>query len=289
MIIHKILLRIFRCLIFFILFYNHCISQQLNTEKGIVMPAKGIRKNILLAFIGGTGSVPQDNILFAEFAAEKGFDVAIVNYPNSVSSMDLYQQSDTFAYEKFHEEILYGNDVSTLVNVDKTQSILSALVFLISKLNSNFGIQKNLYIKNNLPDFSAIMVAGHSQGAGHAAYLGQQVNCKKILLFSGPNDDLKKLKIQPLWLKKPTITEKNKFTTVLHHKDEVVDFSIQMSNVQSLLGCENNCSEYNEIAKNCNCIFLKFELQDSTEKYHNVSIRNNKMMIKLWDYLLSFQ
>jgi predicted esterase len=37
-------------------------------------------------------------------------------------------------------------------------------------------------------DWSNIIVGGHSQGAGHAAYLAKFNSVNRVLLFSGPND-----------------------------------------------------------------------------------------------------
>jgi predicted esterase len=173
------------------------------------------------------------------------------------------------------------------VEVDENNCILSNLKSILNTANKKFEGVLTSYMSNSKINFSKIIFAGHSQGSGHAAYVGSKYLCSKILLFSGPNDFLKKLNYQPAWFSKTTATPKEKIIAILHEKDEVVDFSIQKNNVEKLNNCFNTCNEMYFQQQKCNCIFLSKDNYKMVEKFHNISVRDEYEMKEIWNFILS--
>lgn len=50
-------------------------------------------------------------------------------------------------------------------------------------------------IRRYYPDWSKIVIAGHAQGAGHAAFIGVQIPVMRVVVFSSPNDHVPTLAV----------------------------------------------------------------------------------------------
>ena len=85
------------------------------------------------------------------------------------------------------------------------------------------------------PVWSRIVVAGHSQGSGHAAYLGKMFEVDKVLMFSGPQDYLDDLGEPAPWQARPSATPPSRFFAFLNENDP---FNVhhQIANCMVLMG-----------------------------------------------------
>ena len=106
-----------------------------------------------------------------------------------------------------HEDAIFGgtygaertyNDALFWQSVDPRDSIQGRLGLLLKKLDTDFpnqGWGKYYYFKNAkypltpLPKWRKIAISGHSQGAGHAAYLAQKFELPGAVMISGPQDE----------------------------------------------------------------------------------------------------
>jgi pimeloyl-ACP methyl ester carboxylesterase len=67
--------------------------------------------------------------------------------------------------------------------------------------------------------WSRIAVAGHSQGAGHAAYIAKKYEVDRVLMFSGPQDYFDDLAQPAAWEKQPGATAPSRFFAFLNLHD----------------------------------------------------------------------
>lgn len=144
----------------------------------------------LYVHLVGSGGLPENNLVFARHVARRGFHVASIAYPNWPSVVELtFQSNNGAAPGAVREERLFGVDATALVDVDAANSIVGRLTRLLDFLDRNHPDEGwNRFLVGDRPAWSRIVVGGHSQGAGHAAYLGQRVRLAGALLLGGPGD-----------------------------------------------------------------------------------------------------
>lgn len=154
-----------------------------------------------LISLGGTNSNPRELLEFDRLAAAMGYRVLALDYLNSVISTDCKTDKEFLA---FRQEIVEGRPVSELVQVDEANSIENRLKHALDYLGWD-------------EDWSRIVVVGHSQGAGHAAYLGKLHPLQAVLMLAGPQDTTANGPAE--WLKKPGATAPARFWGFLHKQD----------------------------------------------------------------------
>ena len=246
--------------------------------------------NKLMLFIGGSFSSPDDYTFISEHAASIGFDVISISYPNNVPAASLASSSDQFAFDNYRDEICFGNQVSNDVEVYFLNSINTRTINLIQYLESTYPEQNwNQYLtpSNNI-DWKKIVVAGHSQGAGHACYLGKKKLVERVIMFSGPNDYSTHFNSPANWLSDDGLTELSKQYALLHINDEIISYDFQVLNLKDLgiltlseepLLVDNLSSPYN----NKNALSLNIPAFSN----HNSTVGGNAKLPNIWTYLLT--
>ncbi|KYG62444.1 hypothetical protein AZI86_16560 [Bdellovibrio bacteriovorus] len=175
-------------------------------------------KNILLISFGGTGSLPSDLKAYAEHAAGLGFDVVTMDYDNSVISTTCKDSKDLQCFDHFREEIATGDDVSSIVKVDKINSLESRILELLKFLAKSDAKRWAGYISNKGVNWNKVIFSGHSQGAGHAAYLAKLHPARGVVMLAGPQDRF--ADGRPVgWLALKSETPRAKYFSLLHEKD----------------------------------------------------------------------
>ena len=246
--------------------------------------------NKLMLFIGGSFSSPDDYTFISEHAASIGFDVISISYPNDVPAASLASSSDQFAFDNYRDEVCFGNQISNDVEVDFLNSINTRTIKLIQYLESIYPEQNwNQYLtpSNNI-DWKKIVVAGHSQGAGHACYLGKKKLIERVIMFSGPNDYSTHFNSPANWLSDDGLTELSKQYALLHINDEIISYDFQVLNLKDLgiltlseepLLVDNLSSPYN----NKNALSLNILASSN----HNSTVGGNAKLPNIWTYLLT--
>merc|ERR1711957_783646 len=75
-------------------------------------------------------------------------------------------------------------------SIAPANSITARLVKLLKHLDEqNSGMGWSSLYTGDEPNWDKIIVLGHSQGAGHAAYLGQTKSLLGAVMISGPQDE----------------------------------------------------------------------------------------------------
>lgn len=175
-------------------------------------------KNILLISLGGTTSLPSDMKSFAEHAAGLGMDVVTVDYDNSVISTSCKESPDQKCFDHFRDEIATGSAVSHLVSVNKVNSLESRILNLLKFLAKSDSSRWGQYVSARGIRWEKVIFSGHSQGAGHSAYMAKLHPAKGAVLLGGPQDRFADGRSVP-WLSKKSKTPKEKYFSLLHEKD----------------------------------------------------------------------
>ena len=127
--------------------------------------------NRLVLFFGGTGSSPDAYGAFLPYCAELGFHVISLSYPNETAAASFASSSDLYAFDNYRQERCFGTPVSDAIDVDTFNSIFTRTTKLLNYLDVNYPSDGwDNYLSGTDVDWTNIVVAGHSQGSGHAPF-----------------------------------------------------------------------------------------------------------------------
>ena len=193
----------------------------------------------LFLMIEGTGSAARDLLYFDTSIASLGYAVISLDYPNNVITTVCSNSQDSSCFYGFRQEIVFGTPVSPVVQVDSVNSICHRLQQFLMYLTKHYPEQGwQEYIKDSTIQWEKVIAAGHSQGAGHAAYLGKRFRMAKVLIFSGPQDYLSYFNMPAGWLSDCSATEPSRYVAFLHVRDPY-DFRKQRMNCETLMQIKN--------------------------------------------------
>jgi hypothetical protein len=248
--------------------------------------------NKLLLFIGGSFSVPKDYNFFCDQAATLGLDVISLSYPNNVGTAPLGTSTDQLIFDNYREEICFGNAVSNVVSVDVLNSINTRATKLVQYLKSSFPSENwgQYLTANNTLQWSKIILSGHSQGSGHACYLGKKNLVDRVVMLSGPNDYSTNFSAPGNWLTVNGQTPLTKHFALLHTKDEIVPFDYQVANLRGLglltvsqtpTLVDNLASPYN----NSRALSLNIP----ANSFHSSTVGQNPILPNVWKYMFTVE
>jgi hypothetical protein len=190
----------------------------------------------LLVMLPGTAAVPRTYQLIVRTGAPLGFHVIGLTYPNDDAIEGLCGQStDPDCAEDARREVILGQPLSPLVSVNPANSITGRLVALLQFLNRNFPTEGwGQYLLGNEPRWSMIRFAGHSQGAGHSAFIAKLENVDRTVMFSGPGDTGVAANSSANWLSLPNITPPERQFGFTHERDPLAPLGTVLRNWQTL-------------------------------------------------------
>ena len=246
--------------------------------------------NKLLLFMGGSFSTPKNYDRVCDHAASLGFDVISLSYFNNVAAAPLGSSSDPFIFDNYRDEICFGNQVSNAVDVDVLNAINSRTVNLLQYLNLEYPNQnwKQYLTSSNTLIWEKIIVSGHSQGSGHACFLGKQNSVNKVIMFSGPNDYSTFFNEPANWLTQSGATALDKHFSLLHVEDNILAFDNQVSNLKGLglLSSTEDPILVDDLASpysKANSLSLNITAISN----HNSTIGANSIVPDIWTYMLT--
>ncbi len=177
----------------------------------------------LFLFLPGTGALPFQYRQILRCAADHGFHALGLMYPNSPSVGELTATEPPDAAGKVRLEIIDGTDRTTLVNVDRTNSVENRLVKALKHLQAIAPAENwsQFLGQDDSIRWNKILVAGHSQGGGHAAILSRTVACNRALIFNA--SDWNATANRPAdWMFASSATPAERVFGVGHLRDPVV-------------------------------------------------------------------
>jgi predicted esterase len=144
----------------------------------------------LLVFMTGTGADTASVSGFMNIAAAQGYRAISLTYNDSPAVVGICPQDpDSDCSGKFRQKRIFGDDVLRRIDDSPAESIVNRLTKLLSKLDHDHPSDGwGQYLAAGSPNWQRIVVAGHSQGAGMAAYIAQKKHVARVILFSSPWD-----------------------------------------------------------------------------------------------------
>jgi hypothetical protein len=154
----------------------------------VFLDPSGPRRPKLVVFLPGFGGKPRGSQLLMVEAARLGYYVIGLMYVNEFSIVPSCAGSaDRDCAANIRLEVLDGQDRSTAVRINGANSIDNRLLKLLVYLDENFPSEGwSRFLKDGAPDWSRIVVAGHSNGAAQAAFIGTIRLVSRVALISGP-------------------------------------------------------------------------------------------------------
>ena len=268
------------------------INYAANQDSHLVVRNTTTNLNRLFLFLGGTGSNPKFYKIISNFAGSLGYDVINLSYNNSVAAASLANSPDSLAFNKYRQEVCYGTPQSPDVTVDTLNSIYTRTINILNYLNVTFPDQNwGQYLDSSgVIDWSRIIVAGHSQGSGHACYFGKLNLVDRILLFSGPNDYSIFFSNSANWLRTPGLTNIEKHFSYLSLLDEAIDYEIQLINIQGLNLYPTYDTTYVDPSKapynHSHCLYTR-QPPGLTILNHNSPVKFSIINNAVWTYMLN--
>jgi hypothetical protein len=246
--------------------------------------------NKLFLFIGGSFSIPKNYNLVCDHAATIGLDVISLSYPNNVAAAPLGSSSDLFIFDNYRDEVCFGNPVSNVVSVDILNSIVTRATKLLNYLKNVYPDQNwgQYLTASNTIQWSKVIVAGHSQGSGHACYLGKKNLVDRVVMFSGPNDYSSFYNAAANWLTQSGQTPLSKQYVLLHTQDEIVPYSNQLVNLRGLgllAAAQNPLLADNLAAPYSGAHALSLNIAAISN--HNSTIGANSILPAIWTYMFA--
>ncbi|GEP88669.1 hypothetical protein SAMN05660909_01139 [Chitinophaga terrae (ex Kim and Jung 2007)] len=194
----------------------------------------GKSKNLLILMVPGTGGTAIHFRSLDSSYAAMGYHVLALDYVNQVVTTVCSKSEDSTCFDHFREEIFYGRPVSDKVEVDSVNSLLNRITAALNYLAAHDakGGWKN-FVKNGKPRWERIIASGHSQGAGHAGFIGLHYPVKGVMMLSGPQDYLQNFQMPAPWQRQKSVTPADKYYAFLHLQDSYV-YDYQLKDVQAL-------------------------------------------------------
>ncbi|MBU6165746.1 MAG: hypothetical protein KGQ52_06400 [Alphaproteobacteria bacterium] len=189
-----------------------------------VNPVAGVAaQGRLLVMLPGTGANPRAYRLILQRAAANGVHAIGLAYPNPVTIGDLCGPAATPACPgDVRTEIITGEDRSPLVSITPLNAIAGRLDALLAFLHNRYPDEGwGQYRHAGGPSWSRLRVAGHSQGAGHAALMGKLYTLDRIAMFGGFSDA-----VNAVWPALPNLTPISQIFGLAHAADELVPLAL---------------------------------------------------------------
>ncbi len=190
----------------------------------------------LFLFFVGTNDKPERSLNLESAFADWGYHAIALDYENHVVTVVCAHSTDSACFDHYRDAIVTGAPVSDKITVSHDNSILNRLNKLLAylvKQDPDGGWGE--FFADGQPVWSRIVVAGHSQGSGHAAYLGKMFQVDEVLMFSGPQDYFDDLDLPAPWLARPSATPQSRYFAFLNVADPY-NVHHQIANCSVLMG-----------------------------------------------------
>lgn len=159
----------------------------------------------LVVFLPGSFGAPKDYQSLLRVWANLGYHTIGLTYPNGWTVNQLCQTRgavEPLCFDNVRGEIFTGVNLSTLVQVSAADSISNRLYKLLVYLHDQHPDQGwNTWFDavHHTVIWTSIVVAGHSQGGGHAGFIAKKHAVGRAVMISSPEDEYNN-GLTPAWL-----------------------------------------------------------------------------------------
>lgn len=260
-------------------------------------------RNQLLVFFPGTGGTPVAYRTFVTLAADMGYHAIGLNYVNGEAVNELCgPMLDLNCYGNFRLEILDGTDRSNLVSVNRANSIenrLMRLLIYMQQINPAANWAQFLDGQNGIR-WDKLVVAGHSQGGGHAGIIGKNHRVARVIMFAAM-DFSGALNSVANWIVAAGVTPNADFYGFSHQQDEEVNYTLLSTRAWTAYGMnafgapvnvDNSAPPYS----NTHSLNSNFPTIPSGSNYHGAVVVDTRFPVDIngvsiyepvWRYLLN--
>jgi hypothetical protein len=200
----------------------------------------------LLVFLPGTNGKARGGRAFLTLAASLGYHAVCLMYPDDIAATTCDYDPNPNAFEIFRMAIIQGGRALVAngkreLDVSRTDSIENRLAKLLRFLQQIRPKEEwgQFLSDDGTLKWSAIAVAGQSQGGGHAALIGIKHQVARVICFGAPKDFSIRLNAPAAWYSDDSATPKDRFFAFNHVQDPVGCTPQQLwRNLQSIEGSE---------------------------------------------------
>ncbi|MEO1496296.1 MAG: hypothetical protein AAFV43_04020 [Planctomycetota bacterium] len=176
----------------------------------------------LFLWLPGSGGAPTQYQALTSTAARLGYDAMGLVYDSWPPVYVFTTNSpDPELPEALRRERIFGEDlVPDPVSVDPDNSIVNRVEKLLEHQAAAYPDERwgNYLLSEGGVDWSRVVVAGHSQGAGHTAYLSKEFLLSGAVMIAGPGDFVQDFGVAP-WLLEPGATPAERLFALTHVQD----------------------------------------------------------------------
>jgi len=145
----------------------------------------------LLIFLPATGAVPQRYTRFLDTAHTAGFSVLGLDYSNTGLSLARSCGTDMGCYGDMLANRFNGTHPTQFSSVTVESGIRDRLHASLRYLCSHDPAGRwQRYLRGSRVRWNKVVLAGHSQGGGEAAYIAHRHAVRGVLMFSAPAEAL---------------------------------------------------------------------------------------------------
>jgi hypothetical protein len=157
---------------------------------------------------------------FCQLAANSGYHVISLMYPDEIPASICGNDRDPGAFESFRLAIIQGGK-SPHLSVARPDSIENRLIKVLQLLRSRRPAEGwgDFITEEGDIRWEALAVAGQSQGGGHAALIGIKHEVARVICTGAPKDYSHRLATPAAWYGLPSATPKNRFFVFNHQQD----------------------------------------------------------------------
>ncbi len=255
----------------------------------------------LLIHLVGSFDNPNSTMLFPSLAANMGYHVVSIEYPNQRSAKGICGDSnDRECFYNFRKEIIDGIDLNPDINVNESNSIINRIKKLLIYMDENFENQNwSSFLQGDSINWKKTIVSGHSQGGGHAALIAKEHDVKRIIMFAAPNDYSDVLNTQAEWTLRASQTPDSAYFGFNNLNDRVVNFwkqkegwdNIGMSSFGDTINVDINESPYSDSHQ----LYTNFDITGAGANHSSMILdrrlpldqNGNPIFEEVWEYLLT--
>lgn len=179
----------------------------------------------LVVWLPGTGSAPDHAKMLFGTIADQGYRVLGLMYDDMPATGQVCQHDpDPSCAGRFRAKRVFGEATTTDIDDPAPETVVARLVAALRYLDAHYpGEGWGSYLDaEGAPVWSRLVVSGHSQGAGIAAFIAKRYDVARVALFSSPWDyyhasvDGQDTRVLSLWLEQPSATPPDRWFGLFH-------------------------------------------------------------------------